>query len=143
MSKDAIKFYEGAFYLLSNFSAHRVLFERVEYMTAEHAYQATKFDDATMREKIRNAPSAFLAHEWAQAKEGRKPNWEENKVSVMKEVMRAKALQHEDVRAALLSTEDRMIEKNHPLDIFWGTGEDGTGENIMGKIWMEIRDEIK
>ena len=138
---DVIKFYEGEFYLLSNFSAHQVMYSGVEYMTSEHAYQVAKFEDPTMREKIKNASSAFLAREYGQSKEGLTSGFD--KVAVMKEIMRAKLLQHQDVREKLLATEDALLEKNHPRDYFWGTGKDGSGKNIMGQIWMELRSEIK
>lgn len=143
MSEKVIKFYEGEYYLFSNFSAHKVTFEETDYMTAEHAYQVAKFSNSQMKEKIRSAPSAFQARDWAQAKEGRRADWEKVKVKVMKEIMKAKVLQHEDVRLALLSTSDKIIEKNHPLDFFWGSGNDGSGKNVMGKIWMEIREGLR
>ncbi len=134
-----IKFYEGEYYLLSNFSAHRVMFEGEEYMTSEHAYQVAKFCDPEVRRKIKDAPSAHLAREYGQSEFGRTPNFD--KVDVMKRIMRAKLQQHDDVRAALRATDGEVIEKNHPLDYFWGTGEDGSGQNVMGKIWMELRNE--
>jgi len=138
---EPVRFYEGPFYLLSNFSAHQVVFGGETFMTSEHAYQAAKFADAALRKKIREAPSAFLAREYGQEEIGRTPNFD--KIATMHAIMRAKAQQHADVKAALLSTGDAPIEKNHPDDAFWGTGPDGNGKNIMGKIWMEIRDEFR
>lgn len=138
-----IKFYEGEYYLLSNFSAHEVSFEGETYKTAEHAYQVAKFRDTVMRDKIRNAPSAYLAREWAQVKEGRTEGFEERKVAIMNAIMKAKAEQHADVREKLVATGDTILEKNHPLDAYWGTGADGAGENVMGKLWMEIREEMR
>lgn len=138
-----VRFYEGEYYPLSNFSAHEVVFEGERYKTAEHAYQVAKFHDPVMRDKIRNAPSAYLAREWAQAKEGRSEGFEKKKVGIMKSIMRAKVEQHDDVREKLLATGDANLEKNHPLDAFWGAGADGSGENMMGTLWMEIRDEIR
>ena len=135
-----IEFYEGAYYMLSNFSAHEVVFESVTHKTAEHAYQAAKFADATQREKIMNAASSFLAREFGQSEEGRTENFD--KIKVMKEIMGAKLNQNEDVRMMLLQTGEQQIIKNHPDDYFWGTGADGTGQNMMGKIWMELRNEI-
>ncbi len=135
-----IKFYEGPFYLLSNFSAHKVVFEGEEYMTSEHAYQVSKFSDIEIRKKIKEAPSAFLAREYGGSKNGRKEPFD--KVSVMEKVMKAKLEQHDDVKRMLIKTADKIIEKNHPEDYFWGTGENGSGENMMGKIWMKIRKEI-
>ncbi len=96
-----------------------------------------------MRDKIRNAPSAYLAREWAQVKEGRTEGFEERKVAIMKAIMKAKAEQHADVREKLRTTGDTILEKNHPLDAYWGTGADGSGENVMGKLWMEIREEMR
>lgn len=136
-----VNFWEGKYYLLSNFSAHEVEYLGVRYKTAEHAYQVAKFEGATQRERIAQAPSAFLAREYGQEQEGRMQDFD--KVGVMKTIMRAKLEQHADVLAALLETGDAEIRKNHPEDAYWGTGADGAGENIMGKIWMELRDEKK
>lgn len=140
---DPIRFFEGRYYLLSNFSAHRVKYNGEEYMTAEHAFQVAKYQDPAMREKIKNAPSAFLAWKYGREKEDRVDGWEEKKRSIMKDIMRAKLLQHEDVQEWLLKTSDARIEKNHPDDDEWGTGSDGTGTNIMGEIWMELREELR
>ena len=56
----SINFYEGEYYLLSNFSAHQVEYGGELWMTSEHAYQAAKYHDPAVREKIKRAPSAFL-----------------------------------------------------------------------------------
>lgn len=137
---ETIGFYEGKYYLLSNFSAHQVEYKGVKYQTAEHAYQVAKFADTEIKEKIKNAPSAFLAREFGQSDEGRTKPFD--KVVVMEEIMRAKYNQHEDVRNALSETGTAVIEKNHPGDDgFWGNGPDGKGQNVMGKIWMKIREE--
>lgn len=138
-----INFYEGPYYLLSNFSAHQVVFEGETWMTSEHAYQASKYQNKEMREKVKNAPSAYLSREYGQAKEGKIENWDEMKVEVMKNIMREKALQHKDVMDALLSTGESVIIKNHPEDYYWGTGLNGTGKNVMGIIWMELREEFQ
>lgn len=137
---DLIRFYEGPYACLSNFSAHRVRIDGGEYMTAEHAYQTAKFQDPAIRQRIQHAPSAFLAREYGQVKEGRRRPLD--KAATMRAIMRAKLLQHDDIRSALLATGDARIEKNHPDDTFWGTGADGTGQNVMGNIWMELRKEL-
>lgn len=31
----------------------------------------------------------------------------------------------------------------HPLDSFWVAGPEGNGKNMVGKIWMKIRDSLK
>jgi predicted NAD-dependent protein-ADP-ribosyltransferase YbiA (DUF1768 family) len=65
----------------------------------------------------------------------------------MKKLMSLKASQHEEVRKALLDSKDLEIVKHiltyPPGDSFWDDGEDGKGLNHIGKIWMEIREELK
>lgn len=139
---EQVGFYEGDLYGLSNFSAHEVVYEGVLYATAEHAYQVAKFSDSAQREKIRSATSAFLAREYGQSPFGRTENFD--KVGVMKAIMRAKLQQHVDVQEMLRKTGDAEILKNHPGDEgYWGTGPDGRGANVMGKIWMELHAELR
>lgn len=138
----AVGFFEGRLYSLSNFSAHRVEYMGETFATSEHAYQTLKFSDPALRAKIKNAPSAFLAREFGQTEHGRTQNFD--KINVIKDIMRAKLQQHEDVRKALESTGDAAILKDHPDDDgFWGTGADGKGKNVMGTIWMELREETR
>jgi hypothetical protein len=66
--------------------------------------------------------------------------WNEERVSVMEGILKAKAEQHSDVRNVLMKTEGRQIIENSPVDSFWGIGPDKNGENMAGKLWMKIRD---
>jgi predicted NAD-dependent protein-ADP-ribosyltransferase YbiA (DUF1768 family) len=45
------------------------------------------------------------------------------------------------VRETLQATHPRMLIKILPSDTYWGTGLNGEGENMLGKLWMKIRDE--
>lgn len=53
---------------------------------------------------------------------------------------------HEEICKALLDSGDLQIVKHittYPLgDGFWDDGEDGKGLNHMGRMWMEIREEL-
>ncbi len=60
----------------------------------------------------------------------------------MEEILHAKAEQHEDVCEILKKTGVRTIVENSPIDDFWGCGSDGKGKNIVGSLWMKIRDEL-
>lgn len=60
----------------------------------------------------------------------------------MNAIIHEKAKQHEEVRVKLLETGDVEIIENSTDDFFWGCGNDGTGQNNMGKIWMQIRNEL-
>ena len=144
MNDEPVKFYENKYYMFSNFSAFLVTYNGRVWMTSEHAYQAAKFDDPSIIDLIYSAPSAYDAKKVARSHTNKvRPNWKGIKVAVMNAIIREKTAQHSYVRDKLLETGDREIIENSPEDSFWGTGRDGTGKNTLGKIWMEVRGEIK
>ena len=61
----------------------------------------------------------------------------------MREAVRAKFQQHEDLRNTLLATGNAMIVEHTERDSYWGDGGDGSGKNMLGKILMEIREELR
>ena len=149
-------FYEQEFYVLSNFSAFQINWSGKEYPTSEHLYQAMKFVDleatsdyrvrslVTACELIRNARSAHQAFKLAEdMRHLVRADWKEVRVGVMKEILHAKANQHEYVRRKLLETGDRELVEDSWRDGFWGWGKDGSGENMLGKLWMEIREDLR
>lgn len=137
-------FYEGPYYLLSNFSAHAIVYEGKLYPTSEHAYQATKFTDETIIEAIRQAPSPLQAKKVAKEHaDAKNPDHSAQKVVMMKKILQAKAAQHQEVREALSKSGQNEIAEDSPIDYFWGRGADGSGQNQLGKLWMEIRTELQ
>jgi ribA/ribD-fused uncharacterized protein len=70
-------------------------------------------------------------------------NWDEVKHDIMKSIIREKIRQHEFVQEKLLATGDRHIIEVSPVDSYWGWGPDRKGENHLGHIWMELREELK
>lgn len=139
-----VLFYENEFYCLSNFSSFAVEENNILYMTSEHLYHCKKFDDENIIQKIINAKSAHDAQKIAI---GNVVNvvkgWKDIRVKVMKEILLLKLNQHPYVKKKLIDTGDREIIENSWRDDFWGWGENQDGQNILGKLWMEIRDEIK
>jgi ribA/ribD-fused uncharacterized protein len=134
---------EQAFHYLSPFSAHRIELWGETFATAEHAYQASRILPGPERAAIKQAPSPMDA--W---REGQKykntpksavPNFD--KAAVMEEIFRAKLEQHQDVADILRLSGNRGLLKVWD-DAYWGTGKDGRGENVMGKIWMKLRNEL-
>lgn len=138
-------FYEQEFYVLSNFSAFNVYWYDVRFQTAEAAYHWTKFPDyPDFRKRIVDAFSAHDAFKLAQQyKHLQRPDWDKVKVDIMRRILWAKALQHDYVRKKLMETGDRELIENSWRDSFWGWGEDRNGQNQLGKLWMEIRTQIK
>jgi ribA/ribD-fused uncharacterized protein len=138
-------FYERDYYCLSNFSAFRLTWQGVDYDTSEHAYQASKFPGCPeAQEEIRAARSAHVAFKLARAvwPTAVRPDWPLVRVGVMREILRAKALQHPYVCRKLGKTGERVLVEDSWRDDFWGWGERGDGQNMLGRLWMEIRAEL-
>lgn len=134
-------FYEQDFYVLSNFSAFNVTFRDVCFDTSEHAYHYQRFTDQRHRNAILATKSAHEAFRHAQDnKAAQRPEWDSVKVDTMREILRAKVEQHEYVRRKLLQTGDRELIEDSWRDDFWGWGPNRDGQNMLGKMWMEIRD---
>lgn len=140
-------FYEQEFYVLSNFSAFSVRWRGIRFDTAEAAYHYEKFCGMGRVEIALQIEAACSAHEALQIahhyKEDRRSDWDELKVDAMREILRAKAEQHEYVRRKLLETGDRELIENSWRDDFWGWGPNRDGQNMLGKLWAEIREEIR
>lgn len=95
-----------------------------------------------MAQKILEAGSPEAAQQIAHKNKKLVPQeWHGKKTAVMEEILRAKLTQHEDVREVLKRTGTRRIVENSPVDDFWGCGPKGEGKNMMGELWMKLRDE--
>lgn len=150
-----VLFYENEFYVLSNFSAFRLEWKGFDFDTSEAAYHWEKF--AHMNEvgipgghecdvcyAIRRARSAHDAFKIAAAnKDMRAKDWPEVRLTVMRDILRHKAAQHDYVRRKLLDTGERMLIEDSWRDEFWGWGPNRDGLNWMGKLWMQVRNEIR
>lgn len=142
---ERVCFYEREFYVLSNFSAFKLMWKGFEFDTSEAAYHWEKFPSyAEVRDSIRFASSAHEAFKTAEKyKAMRRPDWDVVKLSIMKAILIEKALQHEYVRRKLLETGDRKLVEDSWRDDFWGWGPNRDGLNMLGKLWMEIRAEFR
>lgn len=142
-------FYEQEFYVLSNFSAFMLDWAGLTFQTSEAAYQWSRFAvgnhvTATIQESILAARSAHDAYQIAQEYKPRQlSNWDAVKHAVMKNILRAKVHQHDYVRRKLLETGDRVLVEDSWRDSHWGWGADGRGMNWLGRLWMEIREELR
>jgi len=142
---DFIGFYTREFYCLDNFSAFQVEYEGITYSTIEHAYQSLKYKDnyPEIQKQIIEAKSPYEAKKIADLNKDKLPkDWHEHKVDLMHDLLKAKLDQHEYVKEKLIQTQDYLICEDSPVDSFWGIGPNKDGENVMGKLWMRLRDSI-
>jgi ribA/ribD-fused uncharacterized protein len=70
-------------------------------------------------------------------------DWESARVGVMRRAVEAKFRQHDDLRFLLLETGDAKLVEHTENDDFWGDGGDGSGENMLGRILMEVREALR
>jgi ribA/ribD-fused uncharacterized protein len=139
-------FYEQDFYVLSNFSAFTLMWKGIRFDTSEAAYHWEKFVDCDpeVQDMIQFAPSAHEAFKIAESQKSlRRRDWDDVKVDIMRDILRAKAAQHEYVRRKLLATGDRELVEDSWRDDFWGWGPNRDGQNMLGKLWMEVRSELR
>lgn len=146
-------FYEQDHYYLSNFSAFTLWWHDIRFDTSEQAYHWAKFQPygdgsdyirQAVRGEIRLATSAHEAFKIAEKHaRWKQPHWDTVKVDIMRDILRAKVQQHEYVRRKLLQTGNRELVENSWRDDFWGWGANRDGQNQLGKLWMEIRSELR
>jgi predicted NAD-dependent protein-ADP-ribosyltransferase YbiA (DUF1768 family) len=153
--------FEGVYDFLCNFYPHRVFYENHWYPRNEHAFHAMKEFDPFYRVKFQTKEEMkkfYINHNqsldrsikelppWTAKKLGRsatlRKDWEEVKVQIMTDINRIK-FSDPLLRKKLLDTGDAiLIEGNDWNDKFWGVC-DGVGENMLGRILVKIRSEIK
>ena len=113
------------------------------YPTAEHLFQAAKFEDEKTRKLIAKADGPAAAKRIGKSAKGIIPGWNSKRVGIMEQILRAKFEQNPDLMQKLVATGDaELIEGNTWGDKFWGQ-VNGEGENNLGKILMKLREEFK
>jgi len=128
----------------SNFGPFPIEIDGTTWPSVEHYYQAQKFSDSTLQEKIRTAKKSVIAKSLAvKYRRGARADWDEVRDEVMERAVRAKFAQHEALRTLLLATGEEPLAEAAPNDYYWGVGENGTGQNKLGLLLMRIRAELR
>jgi ribA/ribD-fused uncharacterized protein len=128
----------------SNFAPFPIDLDDLRWPTVEHYYQAQKFTDPELQQKIRKMPKPAAAKSIAAKYRGKaRSDWAEVKDQVMERAVRRKFDLHAELRELLLATGDEALEEAAPTDFYWGVGRDGTGQNKLGRLLMRIRSELR
>ena len=145
-----IRFYHSyqPYYEFANFYPREVTINGKSWPSTEHFFQAQKFVGTPIEEKIRkshNARQAFNIARKAEHMVWQRPDWHDPKVKekIMRLGLLEKFTQHKDLRKKLLSTEGKELIEHTTDDSYWGDGgSPGVGQNRLGKLLMEVRQEI-
>lgn len=140
--------FDGEFAFLSNFHTSPIADEDgIIYPTVEHYFQAMKTLDKTQRFNIAIQPTPGKAKRLGRQVELRK-DWEQVKEQVMYEAL-TKKFSDPILRELLLNTGDAWLEEGNTWhDNYWGICQcikcqDTMGKNKLGKLLMQLREEIR
>jgi predicted NAD-dependent protein-ADP-ribosyltransferase YbiA (DUF1768 family) len=128
--------------------------------TSEHAYMANRFKDTQIQLAVtaargletRNSiyrdglAAKELAHELIEAGEELSAADPIARIALMRRVIGQKVDKNDSIRSLLLDTDEQEIQEgNNWGDTFWGVSPvgSGSGQNNLGKIYMELRLELK
>jgi ribA/ribD-fused uncharacterized protein len=127
------------------------------YATAEHWMMWSKamlFGDAEVAEKVLTAKHPRQAKMLGRQVRGfDQPTWDGSRFAIVVDGSVAKFGQHDDLRAYLLGTGQRVLVEASPLDRIWGIGLSADdprasdpvqwrGQNLLGFALMAARDAV-
>lgn len=115
------------------------------FPTVEHYYQAVKFYASDVRFQtiinLKSPDEARLITKTPEYKINRRPDFDINKFALMEKGLRAKFAQNPEAAEMLRSTGNAVLIKSCAVCYRCGFGA-GSGQNRMGKILMQIRNEL-
>lgn len=141
-------FYQLKMWPLDSYSAFSIEYNGKMFPTAEHLYQARKFEGTNRRlfKEIRCSRSPQYAKTIAHLPDNEQyvqEDWDAVKVEIMRDICARKLSQHPYIKDKLFESRDLPLAEFSKSDSFWGIGEDGSGLNMLGRIWEELRVLIK
>lgn len=128
---------------LGTFSKHGFELENLTWPSVEHYFQAMKFTDPGVQEKIRAAAHPKLARKLGRSRFKRlRSDWAQVKEVVMTRGIYIKCRTHNDIAEQLMATAPNKLIENSQYDYFWGCGRDRRGNNAFGKVLMNVRTKL-
>ena len=147
-----IKGFFGEYRFLSNFEPAKVFLDGEEYSTTENAYQAAKYEKEFRDYLKKCSPKEAIVFA-KDNKKGKytKEEWDNVKLKIMKDLLIQKFdkdLNPENYKKLKKTGNKYLEETNYWNDVYWGVNkndakEEGIGENNLGKLLMEIRDNTE
>jgi ribA/ribD-fused uncharacterized protein len=148
---------QGTYRDFSTMSNHEIEIEGTKYPSVEHYYQAMKAiafkDDETLKKIMKTKTSKAVKALGNKVKDFNEEKWNEQRFDAMYKAVRAKFVQHPELREKLVETGDKKIGYADARDMYWSIGTSmglekakspskWRGQNVLGKILMELREEF-
>lgn len=141
MSDMMINSFRDEYFFLSNFYDAPVTYDGITYLNNEAAFQAQKCTNKNDRKQFAmlNPSQAKYLGRAVSLRE----DWEQIKITEMRNIVQAKFEQNPDLAAKLVATGEMYLEEGNDWgDHIWGT-VDGIGANHLDRILMETRAELQ
>lgn len=130
-------------HLLST-ATRSIVLEEQEWGSAEHYVHAMLAGNRRLAERIRLAPTGLEAYSlnkpWYRAKIR---GWKSLRRVYMTRAVYTLVQMYPEVKQYLLDTDDQKISETALYDHYWGVGRDWRGENMTGRVWMDVRDKLR
>jgi ribA/ribD-fused uncharacterized protein len=127
---------------LCNFYLATFIEDGLEYKTVEHYFQSKKFDDLSVKMEILNADTPKKAKSLGRSHQMDLIRWESIKVDVMRNALKLKFSQNEELRRKLLNTGRKHLAEYSKSDLYWGGSQPGS-QNVVGSLLMSLREELR
>jgi len=136
-----IKGFFGEYRWLSNYHVCDVEYGGLVFTSSEAAYQSAKNDDIFLKSRFQEMTpheSKLFSHKIKIRKD-----WESIKKQVMYDCLKSKFERNQELRDQLIQTGSKYLEEtNYWNDTYYGVCN-GKGKNILGKLLMQIREELR
>jgi len=118
---------------LSNLSKFGFKIANTFWLSVEHFYKSHKYlcdlnSDSNL-EKLKKIECEYQA----------RADWDYIKQTVMFTGLYHKFSQNPNLKQKLLDTQGYKLCENSATDYYWGIGENKLGENILGRLLMQLR----
>jgi hypothetical protein len=149
---------KGEWRVFSNMYEAPFEVDSITFPTVEHYFQwskAKQFGDGAAADKILKTPSAKSVKAIGKrVKDFDKDAWDKTKDGIMRTAVKAKFIQHPDLKSKLTETGTRPIGEASARDKYWGIGTSADtskandpakwpGKNVLGKMLADLRVEFK
>jgi ribA/ribD-fused uncharacterized protein len=153
---EPISRFKGEYFFLSNFYASPIVIEykgqKYTMATGEHCFQGMKVAasiwdtgrTSQWLEQVSQAPTPAKSKYLGRSIQIDVPKWNAMAFACMQRTQQLKYSQNPELREKLIATGEReLIEGTEWGDKLWGVDERGEGQNLLGKILMELRASLK
>ena len=118
--------------------------ENEQWRTAEHYVHTMLAGTPGLANRIRAAESGYAAYKLAKPWYRRKiKGWKSQRRLYMTRAVYTLVQMYSDIHHYVLDSGEQMIVETSQYDHYWGIGRDLRGENMLGKVWMDVRQRLR